>query len=62
MTAPIGWNEMRTRAIAISLGIERFTDRHWQNLEEQLVPDERRIAIIFPTIFRLVRKSDENTQ
>ncbi len=62
MTAPIGWNEMRARATAISLGIERFTDCHWQNLEEQLVPNERRIAIVFPTIFRLVRKSDENTQ
>jgi phage terminase large subunit GpA-like protein len=30
------------RAAAITLGIERFTDRHWQNLEEQLVPNERR--------------------
>jgi phage terminase large subunit GpA-like protein len=30
------------RAAAITLGIERFTDRHWQNLEAQLVPTERR--------------------
>jgi phage terminase large subunit GpA-like protein len=30
------------RAAAITLGIERFTDRHWQNLEAQLVPLERR--------------------
>jgi phage terminase large subunit GpA-like protein len=30
------------RAAAITLGIERFTDRHWQNLEAQLIPAECR--------------------
>ena len=30
------------RAAAITLGIERFTERHWQNLEAQLIPVNNR--------------------
>jgi phage terminase large subunit GpA-like protein len=38
------------RAAAITLGIERFADRHWQNLEAQLIPAERRtIDPVTPT-------------